>query len=133
MSICRRRRETATLYRPFRPEKRFTRKRKKRRIRSRNRFPPIIDTVDVHDRTRRAAAYHFVRLVGTVEVAVAAPFQRDAIVVFHAREFGNRARDVRTVQLVRAVLTVVVFVAHPNFLYTLAVAARELVVSARFI
>jgi len=79
------------------------------------------------------ASYHLVRLVGTVEVAVTTPFQRDAVVVFHARELGDRTRDVRTVQLVRAVLTVVVLVAHPDLLYALAVAARELVVSARFV
>lgn len=44
-----------------------------------------------------------------------------------------RTSDVRTVELVRAVLTVVVSVAHPNLLDALAVAARELVVSARLV
>jgi len=77
--------------------------------------------------------HDFVRFVGTVEVAVATPVQRDAIVVFDAREFGLRTSDVRAVELVRAVLTVVVSVAHPNFLDTLAVTARELVVSARLV
>lgn len=77
--------------------------------------------------------YDFVRLVGAVKVAVASPVQRDARVVLDAREFGLRTSDVRTVELVRAVLTVVVSVAHPNLLDALAVAARELVVSARLV
>lgn len=77
--------------------------------------------------------YHFVRLIGTIEVAVATPAQRNAIVVFDAREFLLRASDVGAIEFVRTVLTVVVFVADPNFLNALAVTTRKLVVSTRFV
>lgn len=72
-------------------------------------------------------------MVGAVKVAVATPVQRDACVVLDACKLGMRTSDVRTVELVRAVLTVVVSVAHPNLLDALAVAASELVVSARLV
>jgi len=77
--------------------------------------------------------YDFVSLVGTVEVTVATPVQRYASVVFDASEFGLGTRDVGTVELVRAVLTVVVSVTHPNLLNTLSVAARKLIVSTCFV
>jgi hypothetical protein len=84
-------------------------------------------------RSGRFGTTDFISLVGTVEVSVATPVQRYASVVFNAREFGLGTCDVGTVELVRAVLTVVVSVAHPNLLNTLSVAARKLVVSTCFV
>jgi len=72
-------------------------------------------------------------LVGTVEVTVATPVQRYASVVFDAREFGLGASDVGAVELVRAILTVVVSVTHPNLLNTLSIAAGKLIVPTRFV
>lgn len=72
-------------------------------------------------------------MVSTVKVAVTTPIQRYASVVFDAGEFGLGTCDVGTVQLIRAVLTVVVSVTYPNLLNTLSVAARELVVSTCFV
>lgn len=77
--------------------------------------------------------HDFVCFVGTIEVAVATPVQRNAVIVFDASEFGLQTSDVRAVKFVRAVLTVIVSVAHPKFLDALAVSARELVVPTRFV
>jgi len=78
-------------------------------------------------------ATDFVSLVGTIEVAIAAPVQRDTSVVFNASEFGLGTGDVGTVELICAILTIVVSVAHPNLLNTLSVATRKLVVSTCFV
>lgn len=75
----------------------------------------------------------FVRLVGAIEVAVAAPVQRDAIVVFDTRKFGLRTSDVRAIEFICTVLTVVVSITHPDFLNTLAVATRKFIVPTRFV
>lgn len=77
--------------------------------------------------------YDFVCLVGTIKIAVATPVQRNAIIVFDASELGLQTSDVRAVEFVRAVLTVIVSVAHPKLLDTLAVAAREFIVPTRFV
>lgn len=77
--------------------------------------------------------YDFVSFVGTIEVAIATPVQSYASVVFDACEFGFRACDVRAVEFICAVLTVVVSIAHPNLLNTFSIATCKLVVSTCFV